>query len=175
MTGPLTLALDPGVTGALVGIVPGARLPCDVVQAIAWRPVAAAGYRVEAADGASTTAASLHEAIWALRWPARYVLVAEGLFVQRLALAPSTLTLAEAAGEAIGALRPGMDALLRVSNMTWRRKVYPRSGRLDADGWAKRSLQCAPLLGDLGALARNEHACDALAMAYYGMVKLGRR
>jgi hypothetical protein len=163
----LTLGLDPGRTGAAVAVRRGTTLPCDVVAGIAWRP-RGDGYRVRTCDDRTLDVASLHEAIRALHVEAPYEVCLEGLFVPSLSRAPSVLVLAEAAGEILGPLRAGMVALERPNAATWRAKAF-RASRLKAEAWAARALQCAPYIGDLGALKDNEHACDALGMAWWMM------
>lgn len=93
----------------------------------------------------------------------------EALYVASTKTAPSILRLAEAAGEILGPVARAC-AVIRVPSATWRGKVL-RLGRCTSDVASARAIACSPILGHgLELLSTSEHVCEALAIAYYGLV-----
>lgn len=177
----LSLGIDPGLIAGAAVLIDYDQAPHKVLGAWAWHRTAH-GYRVATEtdargldltlfDVGSRISDCIDDIIAPLGCSTDITITLEGLYVASLKTAPSVLALAEAAGEVLGPLRwLTSDPILRPMAATWRAKVL-HLGRAKADVAARRAINCAPWLGDsLGALQANEHACEALCLAYYGGV-----
>ena len=176
-----TMGVDPGFkNGGVVLLKMADSAPHSVVAAWAWtyrQRKAGNFWEVLDESGTLTKHSSINEisgyivdVVQALGVE-QYVLTLEGLYIDSIKKGPTTLKLAESAGESIGPLRAlSVGPVERPTASKWRAKVL-RLGRASAATCAARAIQCAPLLATgLGALSENEHACEALCIAYYGGV-----
>ena len=167
------LAIDPGkkAGGAAILYPEGT----EVQKAWAWRERTLKGetlYEITDSNGRTTTRKTLAGVGRYLSersemgWP--YALVVEGLFVG--ASKKESLTLEWSAGVVAGFLIPDAEGdIMRPTSMQWRPEVVGIPGNTkakDAADLAKKWV--AENLPGMGALADNEHACEAACQAVYG-------
>lgn len=176
-----SLGIDPGFrSGGIVLLEMTDKAPHSVVTAWAWT------YRVRKAgnvwevrdesgklsnhDSLNSISVMVAGALSGLGVDS-YTLTLEGLYLDSMKKASRIITLAESAGGIVGPLLAGsVGEVRRPLAVTWRGKVL-RLGRTSAAKAAERAVKCAPLLAvGLGELGGNEHAAEALCIAYYGGV-----
>jgi len=169
--GPLTLGIDPGVTGAAVLLDGHTR---RAVAWYTWRPRGGIGTELRR-EGYKRTHDTLSQALEHVAFDAtarvqRVQACVEGLYVPKDPKRhPSFIVLAEAAGQAVCVCGVrGVPIVARPSATTWRAKVLPATvGRTRKVAEAYARANAHTLVQGLPEKA-NTHLCEAACIALYG-------